>query len=252
VRSAGLVKPASCHTFRHAFATHLLDNGYDIRTVLELLGQKDVSTTMIYTDVLNAAAAGAESAGRRGGLARLLHWCQPVCVRRVTTQTARLTRCPHPLDRKRRSHPRRRRCRACGRRSPTMIIRSPTKILCSPAMILRSPTVILRSRTMIVRSPASSFNSVRADNVSIRGDVDGVRSDDDSGRADDDSGRADDGSGGADNDSEGADDDSGRADVVGRAGRGFVHAEEIEVGTGGDGGSSREIGKMNVVMIGSG
>ena len=85
---------------------------------------------------------------------------------------------------------------------------------------------------------------MRADNVSIRADVDGVRSDDDSGRADDDSGRADD-------DSEGADDDSGRSGVVGEAG-GFVHAEEIEVGTGADGASSREIGKMNVVMIGSG
>jgi len=98
---------------------------------------------------------------------------------------------------------------------------------------------------------------VRADNVCIRADVDGVRSDDDSGRADDDSGRADDDSGradddseGGDDDSEGGDDDSGRADVVGGAG-GFVHAKEIEVGTGGDGASSREIGKMNVVMIGS-
>ncbi|MCA1852102.1 MAG: tyrosine-type recombinase/integrase [Beggiatoa sp.] len=47
VRSAGLVKPASCHTFRHAFATHLLDNGYDIKTVQELLGHKDVSTTIL-------------------------------------------------------------------------------------------------------------------------------------------------------------------------------------------------------------
>ena len=91
---------------------------------------------------------------------------------------------------------------------------------------------------------------MRADNVCIRADVDGVRSDDDSGRADDDSGRADDDSGRADDDSEGGDDDSGPADDVGGAG-GFVHAKEIEVGTGGDGASSREIGKMNVVMIGS-
>jgi integrase len=74
-RQAGLAKRVGCHTFRHSFATHLMEGGSDIRTVQELLGHADVSTTMIYTHVLN-----------RGGLGVKSPWTGGSCLRAAPSQ----------------------------------------------------------------------------------------------------------------------------------------------------------------------
>ncbi len=85
---AGLTRPVSAHVLRHSFATRLLQSGYDIRTVQELLGHSDVSTTMIYTHVLNKGGRGAKSPLDAGGADSPHRARQPLAGYRVSASAA--------------------------------------------------------------------------------------------------------------------------------------------------------------------
>jgi integrase len=91
VRGAGQAKPAGCHTFRHCFTTHLPEDGYDVRAAQELLGHKDVGTSMVYTHLLNGGGKGVHSPlGRPWRFA-----CQPIpATQAVSTETSQTRREP--------------------------------------------------------------------------------------------------------------------------------------------------------------